>query len=132
MADHSIRLHCVSYDIFRVRARIRVHEVHPELCFTALSGSSTQYSKKTAHGVAERIEALDEVADDTSRLAGETLIAVKDHTDSNSEIGVDDVLDAIAAICTAAAPDDEFHRLTGNVDAKPPQRMAYRSSSPLS
>ena len=45
-----------------------IYEVHPELCFTALSGSPTQYSKKTAHGVAERIEALDKIVDDASGL----------------------------------------------------------------
>ena len=108
-----------------------IYEVHPELCFTALSGSPTQYSKKTAHGVAERIEAFDQIIDDAPGLVGETLIAVKDHTDGNSEIGVDDVLDALAAMYTAAAPDDEFQLLTSEADATPPQRMAYRSSSEL-
>lgn len=108
-----------------------IYEVHPELCFTAFCGSPPQYSKKTAHGVAERIEALDEVVNDASGLVGETLIAVKDQIDCYSEICVDDVLDALAAMYTAAGPDNEFHLLTGNTDATPSQRMAYRSSSEL-
>ena len=42
----------------------KLYEVHPELCFKMLSGSPPQYKKTTAHGAAERIEALDTVADD--------------------------------------------------------------------
>ena len=108
-----------------------IYEVHPELCFTALLESPTQYGKKTAHGVAERIEALDTIADNAAVLVGETLRAVKDNTDGDSEIEVDDVLDALAAMYTAAAPEDKFQLLTSEIDATPPQRMAYRSSSAL-
>jgi predicted RNase H-like nuclease len=108
-----------------------LYEIHPELCFTAFSGSPPQYSKKTAHGVAERLEALDTVADNAAVLVGETLTAIKDNIDENSEIEVDDVVDALAAVYTAAAPDNEFQLLTGEADTDPPQRMAYRSSSKL-
>ena len=108
-----------------------LYEVHPELCFTAFSGSPPQYSKKTAHGVAERIEALDTVVDDAAVLVGETLTAVKDNIDGNSEVLVDDVLDTLAAMYTAVAPEDEFRLLTGDSDVTPPERMAYRSSSEL-
>lgn len=106
-----------------------IYEVHPELCFTALLESPPQYGKKTAHGAAERIEALDTITDNAAVLIGETLRAVKNNTEGDFEIGVDDVLDALAAMHTAAAPDDEFQQLVGGVDATPPQRMAYRSSS---
>lgn len=108
-----------------------LYEVHPELCFTAFSGSPPQYSKKTAHGVAERIEALDTVVDDAAALAGETLTAVKDNIDGNSEVVVDDVLDTLAAMYTAVAPEDEFRLLTGDCDVTLSERMAYRSSSEL-
>lgn len=108
-----------------------LYEVHPELCFTAFSGSPPQYSKTTAHGVAERIEALDTVVEDAGTLVSETLIAVKNTIDDNSEIGVDDVLDTLAAVYTAGAPDAEFQLLTGEADTDPPQRMAYQSSSKL-
>jgi predicted RNase H-like nuclease len=108
-----------------------LYEVHPELCFTAFSGSPPQYSKKTAHGVAERLEALDTVADNAAVLVGETLTAVKDNIDEDAEIEVDDVLDSLAAMYTAAASEDNFWLLSGDADATPPQRMAYRSSSEL-
>lgn len=108
-----------------------IYEVHPELCFTAFSGSPLQHSKKTAHGVAERIESLDNVADNASRVVGETLLEIKDQTDGDSEISVDDVLDALAAMYTATAPDNEFRLLVDGEDTMPPQRMAYRSSSEL-
>lgn len=108
-----------------------IYEVHPELCFTAFSRSPPQYSKKTAHGVAERIEALDTVADDAAALVGATLTAVKDNIDDDHEIEVDDVLDALAAMHAAAAPEKEFQLLTSDADATPLPRMAYRSSSEL-
>ena len=108
-----------------------IYEVHPELCFTAFTRSPPQYSKKTAHGVAERIEALDTVVDDASELVGKTLTAVKDNIDDDIEIEVDDVLDALAAMYTAAAPEDEFWLLTGDAGATSPPRMAYRSPSEL-
>ena len=108
-----------------------LYEVHPELCFTAFSRSPPQYSKTTAHGAAERIEALDTVADDAAALVGATLTAVKDNIDDAAGVGIDDVLDAIAAMYTAAAPENEFWLLTGDADATPPQRMAYRSPSEL-
>jgi hypothetical protein len=44
---------------------------------------------------------------------------------------VNNVLDALAAMYTAAAPENEFWLLTGDADATPPQRMAYRSPSEL-
>jgi predicted RNase H-like nuclease len=108
-----------------------IYEVHPELCFTALSGSPPQYSKKTAHGAAERIEALETVTDDAAAILGETLTAVKDNIDDAAGIGIDNVLDSLAAMYTATAPENEFWLLTGDSDATPPQRMAYRSPSEL-
>ncbi|MCQ4334805.1 DUF429 domain-containing protein [Natronomonas sp. F2-12] len=108
-----------------------IYEVHPELCFTAFSKSPPQYSKTKAHGAAERIEALDTVADDAAAILGETLTAVKDNIDETAGIGIDDVLDALAAMYTAAAPEKEFWLLTSDADHTPPQRMAYRSPSEL-
>lgn len=111
-----------------------IYEVHPELCFRAFLGTPPQYGKKTAHGVAERIEALTEISDgDGAAIVGDTLSAVKDNIDGDSKLRVDDVLDGLAAMYTAAAPDSEFHLLVGDDTAEPErtQRMAYRSPTEL-
>jgi len=110
-----------------------IYEVHPELCFTATLGDPPQYSKTTAHGVAERIAAINTVseADEGAMVVGEALSAVKDSIDDDWEVTIDDVLDALVAMYTATAPDEEFHLLTGDDTTESPPRMAYRSDSPL-
>lgn len=104
-----------------------IYEVHPELCFGALLGEPPQYSKKTAHGVAERIEALDTILDNPGNSLENTLLAIKAEVDDSYEIVVDDVIDALVTMYTAAAPESEFHLLEGDEGTEPAQRMAYRS-----
>jgi len=109
-----------------------IYEVHPELCFRAIHGTPPQYSKKTAQGVAERLEALDTIVSDVGSIFKDTLTAVKDEVGDDHDIAVNDVLDTLVAMYTAAAPDDEFHLLTSDMEPTPSQRMAYRSTTKLS
>jgi predicted RNase H-like nuclease len=108
-----------------------IYEVHPELCFTTLGEDSPQYSKTTAQGVAERLEALDTIVEDAATIFGATLTAIENEVGSDHEIRIADVLDTLAATYTAAAPQEEFQLLTGDKEHTPPQRMAYRSSTKL-
>lgn len=107
-----------------------IYEVHPELCFTALQ-EPPQYSKKTAQGVAERLDALDTIVTDVGSVFKDTLTAVIDEDGNDHDIAVDDVLDTLVAMYTAAARDDEFYLLTGDTESTPSQRMAYRSTTKL-
>lgn len=111
--------------------RDRIYEVHPELCFRALHETPPQYSKTTAQGVAERLEALDTILSDAAPLFKDTLTAIKHEIGDNHDIDVDDVLDTLAAMYTAAAPDDHFHLLTDYTDTTPSHQMAYRSTTKL-
>lgn len=70
--------------------RVRVLEVHPELCFAVMAGAPLATRKKDAEGVRERLGLL---------LAQG--IALPDTVDL-SRGGVDDVLDAAGAAWTAA------------------------------
>lgn len=82
----------------------------------------------------ERIDALTSISDgDGATIVGDTLSAVKDNIDADYELRVDDVLDALAAMYTAAAPDSEFHLLVGDDTAEPgrTQRMAHRLPTEL-
>lgn len=77
--------------------------------------------------------ALTEISDDDGATVGDTLSAIKDNVDGDSKLGIDDVLDGLAAMYTATAPDTEFHLLVGDNTAEPEhaQRMAYRSPTEL-
>lgn len=108
-----------------------IYEVHPELCFRALHGTPPQYRKATAQGVAERLDALDTILNNAVSVFKDTLTTVKTEIGDDHDIAVDDVLDTLAAMYTAAAPDDEFHLLTGDTEPTPSQRMAYRSTTKL-
>lgn len=71
------------------------------------------------------------IVDEAAALVGETLTAVQDNIGGNSEIGVDDTLDALAAMLYCSHTRDEFWLFTGDADATPPKRMAYCSASEL-
>jgi len=71
-------------------APCRVFEVHPEVSFTVMRGTPATASKKTWHGMSERLAALRAAGimlDDIDPVAG-------------SMIGADDVVDAAAAAWT--------------------------------
>lgn len=68
-----------------------VREVHPEVCFWALAKQPMQHRKKTEHGLAERLRALQSV-----------LPGVENHlVNRQPGIAKDDVIDAASAAWTA-------------------------------
>ena len=74
----------------------QIREIHPEICFWALNGQqSIPYSKKTADGIAQRLDVLQQVEPKAQ--------AIFDAGCSHPCKGVaeDDVLDALAAAVTA-------------------------------
>ncbi len=74
-----------------------VVEVHPEVCFWALGGHrAMRYSKKKPEGRAERLRVL-------SRHCEEQLGAALGRSSRPAGVGMDDVLDALAAALTAVA-----------------------------
>lgn len=118
---------------------IRGHEIHketiveghPELCFRAFAEDELDYSKRTAPGLAERLErlrSLDEYEEGTWwELAS-------DLGKRGQTTGIDDLIDALALALTACAPDDEWHSLPDDypVDGEEmPMRMVYRREHPL-
>lgn len=77
-------------DVDRLLPDSHIIEVHPELSFLEMTGRVLE-SKKTATGVAQRIEALDSWDPDvTAALAS-----------CPADVPVDDALDALAALWTA-------------------------------
>lgn len=76
-------------------AAARVHEVHPEVCFTVLNGDRPmQHPKKQAAGQAERLALIDALfpgAFDAIRAAY-----------ARKDVASDDILDALVALWTAS------------------------------
>jgi predicted RNase H-like nuclease len=110
-------------------ARENVREAHPEVCFRALAGEALEHSKTTASGYAERLSALEtvqkNVATEVHRLAA---------TVPDADIGVDDLLDAVALAFSAQVGMDSLHTLppqpaTDTVGL--PMEMVYRAPEPL-
>jgi predicted RNase H-like nuclease len=80
----------------------QVKEVHPELSFWALNcGRPMQYAKKNSHGAAERMAVLEHWVPGACALIERVLIQHR-----RSEVGRDDVVDALAAMVTASAGMD--------------------------
>ena len=88
--------------------RLRVHnaqpvvrEVHPEMCFLALNGGvHLQYPKTTPDGVHERLEILGMPANAIEPNA-EAIYADACQRFPRSDVGRDDILDALSAVVTA-------------------------------
>jgi predicted RNase H-like nuclease len=110
-------------------ARPVVAEAHPEVCFRAFAGEPLEHSKKTAAGYAERMRALaafDRDAPPTVQRAAEAT--------AGHEVGVDDVLDAVALAYTAAPGPGELRSLPPDPPTDStglPMRMLYRAEDPL-
>lgn len=114
--------------------RMTLEEAHPEVCFRAFAGEELQYSKKTAQGFGERIEALASYSDQPESTVRK-VTAELCQKESDADIDVDDVIDAIALAIAASGDDDELHSLP----EKPPRdaadlrmQIVYRSEEPLS
>ena len=74
-----------------------IREVHPEICFRALNGGNAiVHSKKTQVGRGTRTARLNRMEVPADRILQETLAAMP-----RSQVGQDDILDALAAAVTA-------------------------------
>ncbi len=88
---YALRTKILEVDRWLPSAPCPVFEVHPEVCFTVMRGEPAAASKKTWHGMSERLDVLRQVGirlDDVDSVAG-------------SVIGADDVIDAAAAAWSA-------------------------------
>lgn len=106
-------------------------EGHPELCFRAFKGEPLDHSKKSAAGVEERLDALENVAEYDR---GEWRKAAADLRDEEVTAQIDDVLDALALALTACASDDDLHTLPADPPRDHedlPMQMVYRAEAPL-
>jgi len=114
-----------------------VVESHPEVCFRALNGGDLSHSKKSAPGLAERLQAMEQSLDNP----GETLYKVCEDLfteglgDDEVDVDIDDALDALVLAVVASAPEDEIQRLPN--DEPPddacgfPMQMVYRAAEPI-
>lgn len=84
------------------RAAARVHEVHPEVCFTMLHGAPMAYPKKAQAGHVERLALLDRV------FPGAFARIRAAHR--RKDVASDDILDALVALWSAARIRDGVAR----------------------
>jgi predicted RNase H-like nuclease len=77
-------------------ARGRLREAHPEVCFAVLAGKPVVSSKKTAAGMAERLELLRRHLADIDAFVLHAFTALRRH-----EAVMDDILDALALAVAA-------------------------------
>jgi len=77
-------------------AKLRLREIHPELCFWGLAGHPMKYSKKQREGLLERIQVLSSIYPQTPDIIAHTLSIYK-----RKEVTRDDILDALSAAVTA-------------------------------
>ena len=81
-----------------------IREIHPEICFWALStGRPMQYSKKKQEGFFEREKMLRSVYPKTEAIINEALTAY-----TRSEVAKDDIIDALAVAVTAQIGFNRF------------------------
>jgi predicted RNase H-like nuclease len=77
-------------------ARLRVREIHPEICFRAFAGHSMRHSKKRAEGRLERTRVLESIYSGTPGVLEHARSAYRCR-----EVATDDILDALVAAVTA-------------------------------
>ncbi|MBI5027063.1 MAG: DUF429 domain-containing protein [Nitrospirae bacterium] len=79
-------------------ARLRIREIHPEICFWALYGRHPmKHSKKTKEGFSERMQVLQSVYSHTDNIISHALSTYR-----RNEVARDDILDALSATVTAS------------------------------
>jgi len=76
-------------------ARLRVREIHPEICFRAFAGHSMKHSKKRAEGRLERTRVLQSIYPATPGMLEHARSAYR-----RKEVATDDILDALVAAAT--------------------------------
>ncbi len=97
-------------------ARPVIREIHPEICFWALSGGRPmQYSKKKQEGFFERERILRSVYPKTEAIVNDGLTAYR-----RNEVAKDDIIDALAAAVTAKIGFNRFLTIpeTPPIDSK--------------
>jgi len=77
-------------------ARLKVREIHPEICFWALAGYPMEHSKKRREGLLERIQVLKSIYPHTDDIIRQALSTYR-----RREVARDDILDALSAAVTA-------------------------------
>lgn len=87
----------------RRRASPPIREVHPEVCFWALNGRPMLHKKSLPEGQEERLTVLRRYRSDADEVVAEALAA-----HPRGRVRPDDVIDALAAAVTAAAPASEL------------------------
>lgn len=108
-----------------------VREAHPEVCFRGLLGDQLEYSKTSAQGVGERLEALNQHLENPGAAFGylcRTLV------DESADITVDDVMDALGLCVVANRSEAELRSLPEEPyeDSEGiPMEMVYWSEEPF-
>ncbi len=108
-------------------ARATVRECHPEICFWGLGGKPMLANKKKPEGAEARLSLLEPFIPD----AGEQVRSTLAHW-PRSVLSLDDAIDALVAVVTAAAPSDKLRSLpkTPQFDeCGLPMEMVYRAST---
>ena len=105
-------------------AKLRIREIHPELCFWALNYRNPMvFSKKDRQGIRERKEVL------FPRYPHcELIFKYAKHTYSRKDVAIDDILDAIVAAVTASKGEQALVTIPANpeIDSKgQPMEMVY-------
>lgn len=77
-------------------ARLKVREIHPEICFWALAGYPMEHSKKRREGLLERIQVLKSIYPHTDDIIKQALSKYR-----RREVARDDIIDALSAAVTA-------------------------------
>jgi predicted RNase H-like nuclease len=109
-------------------ARLRVREIHPEICFWALAGHPMKHKKKKPEGRLERTQVLKSICPQTDDIIKHTLSTYR-----RNKVARDDILDAISAAVTAMvgiqrlvsipeAPEFDSHGLRMEMVYRPYQR----------
>lgn len=110
-------------------------EGHPEVCFQAFADGPLEYSKGTAPGVEERLQALDGTPEYEQGDWRTITRQLMQNGDDDYAAGLDDVLDATVLAVTAAATEDEdLQTLPQSVENDTegrPMQMVYRREEPF-
>ncbi|MDD2665655.1 MAG: DUF429 domain-containing protein [Methanocellales archaeon] len=77
-------------------AKSKIREIHPEICFWALSGHPMQHSKKKPEGQSERKQILQAIYPCTEDIIEHALSTYR-----RKDVKIDDILDALSAAVTA-------------------------------
>ena len=82
-----------------IKARRRIRESHPEICFWALAdGRPMMYYKKTARGFSERVNILNRIYPSSQEIVAEAITNYR-----RKDLAKDDILDAMVLAISASA-----------------------------